>query len=150
MPQVSKSVLVPYSAETMFSLVDAVERYPEFLPWCSGTEVHSRTALQTVATINIRYAGVAQSFTTENAKEGVAWMRIKLRDGPFKSLEGAWHFQSLAAGACKIELELDYAFANGLLERSIGPVFGVIAATMMDRFVSRADALYGAGAKIVT
>jgi ribosome-associated toxin RatA of RatAB toxin-antitoxin module len=144
MPQVSKSVLVPYSAETMFSLVDAVERYPEFLPWCNSTEVHSRDALQTVATINIRYAGVAQSFTTENKKEGVTWMRINLRDGPFKTLRGAWRFQSLAVAACKVELELEYTFANSLLERAVGPVFGMIAETMMDRFVARADALYSA------
>ena len=146
MPQVSKSVLVPYSAETMFALVDAVERYPEFLPWCSATEVHLRDALQTVATINIRYAGVAQSFTTENEKEGVTWMRINLRDGPFKTLRGAWHFRALSALACKVELELEYTFANSLLERAVGPVFGMIAETMMDRFVARADALYGAGA----
>ena len=143
MPQVSKSVLVPYSAETMFALVDAVERYPEFLPWCSATEVHLRDALQTVATINIRYAGVAQSFTTKNEKEGVTWMRINLRDGPFKTLSGAWHFQSLSAAACKVELDLEYAFANSLLERAMGSVFGMIAETMMDRFVSRADTLYG-------
>jgi ribosome-associated toxin RatA of RatAB toxin-antitoxin module len=150
MPKVSKSVLVPYSAEIMFALVDAVERYPEFLPWCSSTEVRLRNALQTVATINIRYAGVAQSFTTENDKEGLTVMRIKLRDGPFKSLEGAWHFQSLAASACKIQFDLEYTFANNLLERAVGPVFGMIAATMMDRFVSRADALYGTNAKMAT
>jgi ribosome-associated toxin RatA of RatAB toxin-antitoxin module len=149
MSQVAKSVLVPYSAETMFALVDAVERYPEFLPWCSSTEVHSRDALQTVATINIRYAGVAQSFTTENEKEGVTWMRINLRDGPFKTLRGAWHFRVLSATACKVELELEYTFANNLLERAVGPVFGMIAETMMDRFVARADALYGANVSVV-
>jgi ribosome-associated toxin RatA of RatAB toxin-antitoxin module len=149
MPQVSKSVLVPYSAETMFALVDAVERYPEFLPWCSGTQVHSRDELQTVATINIRYAGVAQSFTTENEKEGVAWMRIQLRDGPFKTLRGAWHFRVLSAAACKVELELEYTFANNLLERAVGPVFGMIAETMMDRFVARAETLYGTNLSVV-
>ena len=105
--------------------------------------MHLRDVLQTVATINIRYAGVAQSFTTENEKEGVTLMRINLRDGPFKTLNGAWHFQSLSATACKVELDLEYAFANSLLERAMGSVFGMIAETMMDRFVSRADTLYG-------
>ena len=146
MSQVAKSVLVPYSAETMFALVDAVERYPEFLPWCSGTEVVSRDDVKTVATIHIRYAGVAQSFTTENTKEGVEWMRIQLKDGPFKTLRGAWHFQPLSASACKVELELEYTFANSLLERAVGPVFGMIAETMMDRFVSRAESLHVANA----
>lgn len=142
MSQVSKSVLVPYSAETMFKLVDDVERYPQFLPWCSGTHVISRDPLETIATIHIRYAGVAKSFTTENKKEGLECMRIQLRDGPFKTLRGAWYFQTLSATACKVKLDLEYTFANGLLERAVGPVFGMIAETMMDRFVSRADALF--------
>ena len=142
MSQVAKSVLVPYSAEMMFALVDAVERYPEFLPWCSRTEVLKRDSALTVGTIHIRYAGVSQSFTTENRKEGVEWMRLSLRDGPFKSLSGAWHFAALSEKACKVELNLDYTFSNTLLERAVGPVFGMIAETMIDRFVSRADALY--------
>ncbi|MHB8849420.1 MAG: type II toxin-antitoxin system RatA family toxin, partial [Burkholderiales bacterium] len=39
MALVNKSVLVAHSARQMFDLVDKVEEYPEFLPWCSGSEV---------------------------------------------------------------------------------------------------------------
>lgn len=141
MPKVVKSVLVPHSAEMMFDLVDAVENYPEFLPWCGGTTVLVRDATQTIATIDIRYAGVSQSFTTLNTKEPHEWMYLSLRDGPFKQLQGHWHFVVLADDACKVELQLDYTFANIVLEHTIGPVFGMIADTMIDRFVSRAEAL---------
>jgi ribosome-associated toxin RatA of RatAB toxin-antitoxin module len=147
MPQVAKSVLVPYSAEAMFALVDAVERYPEFLPWCGGAKVHARDDVHTIATLDIRYAGVTQSFTTENTKTGTEQMSLKLRDGPFKDLRGAWRFHSLAAHGCKVSLDLEYAFQNTLLEHTIGPVFGVIADTMIDRFVARADALHAASLK---
>jgi coenzyme Q-binding protein COQ10 len=34
--------LLPYSADLMFSIVADVERYPEFLPWCTGLRVLSR------------------------------------------------------------------------------------------------------------
>jgi len=141
MPKVAKFVLVPHAAEMMFELVDSVERYPEFLPWCGGTRVLARDAAQTIATIDIRYAGVAQSFTTINTKEKNEWMRLSLRDGPFKQLQGHWHFVALAADACKVELQLNYTFTNMLLEHTFGPVFGMIADTMMDRFVARAEAL---------
>ncbi len=141
MPQVAKSVLVPYSVATMFALVDAVERYPEFLPWCGGASVQVKDAVHTIATLQIRYAGVAQSFTTENTKVGNTEMRIELRDGPFKALNGAWRFRALGEG-CKVSLELNYTFQNALLEAAIGPVFGMIADTMIDRFVMRADVLH--------
>jgi ribosome-associated toxin RatA of RatAB toxin-antitoxin module len=141
MPRVEKSVLVAHSAATMFRLVDDVESYPIFLPWCGGSRVIERTDTLTVAAIDIRYAGVAQSFTTENTKQANEWMQLKLREGPFRSLTGSWHFVALAPEATKVSLLLDYQFANALLEAAVGPVFGKIADTMIDRFVARADAL---------
>lgn len=145
MSRVEKSALVPYSAANMFALVDDVERYPAFLPWCGGAEVLERDAVKTVATIHIHYLGIRQSFTTENTKVDNLEMKIKLLDGPFEHLDGVWRFQALETSACKIIFILDYGFANTLLEAAIGPVFGVIANTMIDRFVARADTLYGTG-----
>lgn len=143
MPHVEKTALVPYADADMFALVDAVERYPEFLPWCGGTALIERSDMFTVATIQIDYRGIRQSFTTENAKQAPSEMRMKLRDGPFSRLDGAWRFQALSARACKVSLMLDYGFANALLEKAVGPVFGVIANTMIERFVERADKVYG-------
>lgn len=143
MPHVEKSALVPYADARMFALVDAVESYPEFLPWCGGSELIERSAELTVATIYIDYRGIRQSFTTANTKLGQSEMQMTLRDGPFSRLDGTWRFQALSAEACKVTLTLDYGFANALLEKAIGPVFGVIANTMIERFVARADALYG-------
>lgn len=42
MAMVEKSVLITHSAQEMFDLVDAVEDYPAFLPWCSETRVDYR------------------------------------------------------------------------------------------------------------
>lgn len=145
MPQVEKSVLVPHPASTMFALVDDIERYPEFLPWCGGARIVRREDSVTVATMTIRYAGAIQSFTTENIREGEEWLHLKLVDGPFHDLAGHWRFRALSEAGCKVEFALKYRFANALLEKAIGPVFNMIADTMVDRFVARADALAGRG-----
>lgn len=143
MSRVDKSVIVPHTAEQMFLLVDDVARYPQFLPWCGGAEVIEQNDERTVATIFIDYMGLKQSFTTENRKHGQRGMDLRLREGPFKRLEGTWRFHALGEDACKVELSLDYSFANALLEAAVGPVFGMIAATMMERFVARAEKIYG-------
>lgn len=143
MPLVQKSALVAHSATRMFALVDEVERYPEFLPWCGGTRLLVRDALTTVATIEINYHGIRQAFTTANTKQGTESMQISLRDGPFRELAGEWRFTALSSTACKVLLRLDYSFANAVLETAVGPVFGMIANTMIERFVARADVLYG-------
>lgn len=141
MAHVLKSVLVTHSAEQMFDLVDAVETYPQFLPWCGGSTVISRDETHTEARIDIRYKGVAQSFSTRNAKERPTLMTLTLVDGPFESLTGSWRFTPLTEAACKVEFQLDYRFGNSMVEAVIGPVMSMIAETFVERFVARADAL---------
>ncbi len=127
----------------MFDLVDEVERYPEFLPWCSGTKVLARDAQRTRATVMINYYGVKQRFTTENAKVPPTEMSIRLVEGPFRVLDGSWRFRALKEDACKIEFVLRYEFSSRLLEKLVGPVFGDIANTLVEAFIQRARQVYG-------
>jgi ribosome-associated toxin RatA of RatAB toxin-antitoxin module len=143
MAEVVKTVLVPYSAEEMFVLVDGVESYPQFLPWCGGTELHLRDDVTTEATIHIHYLQVKQHFTTQNSKRHPEEMIIRLKSGPFRKLEGSWHFKSLSKEACKIEFVMHYEFSSGLLEKVLGPVFGMLTNNMVDAFVRRAEQVYG-------
>lgn len=143
MPVVEKSVLVGHSAQQMFALVDAIEAYPQFLPWCSGTEVLHRDDERTRATLHVNYHGAKQSFTTENAKAPPGRMIVRLVQGPFRILDGEWRFNALAEQACKVEFRLHYEFASRFLEMLVGPVFSYIANTMVDAFVKRADDLHG-------
>ena len=143
MSTVLKSLLIEHSSQQMFDLVDDVESYPEFLPWCSQTQVRFRDDKKTVATLHIKYHSVKSHFTTENEKENPLRMTIKLVDGPFRQLEGTWTFRALAENACKIELQLSYEFSSRLFEKIIGSIFGQIANTFVDAFVKRADVVYG-------
>lgn len=142
MRRIDKSVLIEHSAEQMFALVDAVEEYPQFLPWCGGTEVKWRDEQVTVATIYIDYHHVKQSFTTENTKQRPLSIDMKLVDGPFRHLDGRFRLTELAPGACKVEFQLEYQFSNKLLELVIGPVFSHIADTFVEAFIVRANKIY--------
>jgi len=139
MISIKKSALVLYSREEMFNLVDSVEDYPNFLPWCGGTEVIKKSTKITKASIKINYRGVKQTFTTENNKSSPEKMVIKLINGPFKELSGEWRFKALDKNACRIELELHYQFNNIILEKLISPVFNIIANTFIDNFVKEAN-----------
>ena len=142
MNKVEKTVLVMHSAEQMYALVDAVEDYPKFLPWCGGVDLLERTEASTSATLHINYHGLKQSFTTQNSKVSPSSMVIELKNGPFKHLDGSWHFIELQENACKIEFKLNYQFANIFLEKLIAPVFNYIATTFVDGFVARANKIY--------
>lgn len=142
MAAVKKSVLIEFTPRQMFDLVDQVELYPQFLPWCGGTELLARDERITAARLHINYHGIKAHFSTENAKEAPSWMEIRLKDGPFRHLEGMWRFTPLGDTACKVEFALHYEFASKLLEKAVGPVFSHIANTFVDSFVKRAEQLY--------
>ena len=95
------------------------------------------------ARIDIDYHGVKAHFTTDNANVPAERIVITLKDGPFKQLSGEWRFRTLAEDACKVEFELAYEFASGVIETFVGPVFNHIAGTFIDAFVRRAEKLYG-------
>ena len=143
MAVVHKTVLLSYSAAQMFALVDKVEDYPAFLPWCGGVVVKERGPDRLVAAISINYRGVKQSFTTENINNPPTSMQVKLVEGPFKQLDGQWNFKVLREDACKIEFALHYEFSSKILEKLIGPVFGVIANSFVESFCKRAEEVYG-------
>jgi ribosome-associated toxin RatA of RatAB toxin-antitoxin module len=127
----------------MFDLVAKIEDYPKFLPWCGGVEIRERNGNTVVASVGINYHGVKQSFTTSNENTPPDQIKMKLVDGPFKCLDGVWTFKALREDACKIELDLRYEFSSGLLDKLVGPVFGMIANSMVDSFCKRAETVYG-------
>ena len=139
MVYVEKTVLVHHSAAQMFNLVDDVEHYKAFLPWCGGVDLIERSEATTTATLHIDFHGLKQQFTTQNEKRFPDAMDMKLKDGPFKHFEGNWRFTPLSEDACKIEFHLEYEFSSALLSQLISPVFSQIANTFVDSFVTRAD-----------
>jgi ribosome-associated toxin RatA of RatAB toxin-antitoxin module len=146
MATIRKSVIVDHGASAMFALVDAVEDYPRFLPWCAGVELLARTPEITQARIAIDYRGVKTAIATVNRKQEPDWMQLEFAEGPFERFHGHWRFHSLGQAGCRVEFELDYAFAGRVIDALLAPVIGDILETLVDRFVERADALRAAAA----
>ena len=141
MPTVRKSVIVARPAEAMFALVEDVERYPEFLPWCAATHVYERTEHVIRARLDVAYRGLRTHVTTRNGKEAPRRMTLELEDGPFHHFHGEWRFTPIGEGGCRVELTLDYKLASAALQALLGRVFDYVADTLVERFVERAESL---------
>ncbi len=153
MHTIARSALVRHSVEDMFSLVDDIESYPLFLPWCSASAVLARSEREVVAQVGIAFRGVRKSFTTRNRLLPGEKIEMELVDGPFSELSGIWAFTPLAQspaqsrGGCRISLDLRFDFSNAVVGKIVGPVFARIADSLVDSFVQRADRLYGGGGR---
>lgn len=143
MPLVNRSALVPYRAEQMYALVDDIEQYPAFLPWCRSAREWSRTDDEVKATLELQQGPVQKTFTTCNRLQRNKMIEMRLVEGPFHHLEGFWRFVDLGGEASRVSLDLEYEFSSRLLKMAIGPIFGQIANTLVDAFCKRAIELYG-------
>jgi ribosome-associated toxin RatA of RatAB toxin-antitoxin module len=142
MPSVKRSALVPYSAARMYALVNDIESYPRFLPWCRTTRIISRTEDEVRATIEMQKGALRKSFTTLNRLQPDKMMEVRLVEGPFRRLEGFWRFDALRPDACKVSLDLEFEFAGPVVSRVVGPVFHQIANSLVDAFCRRAVDVY--------
>jgi ribosome-associated toxin RatA of RatAB toxin-antitoxin module len=143
MTVVQKSALVKFSAQCMFQLVDDIEAYPDFLPWCSGSRIISRKADVVEAELQISKGGFKKSFATRNRIDAGGRIYMSLIDGPFSYLEGVWNFLPLREDASKISLELEFEMSGLLANLAFGTVFNQICNTMVSSFTQRARQLYG-------
>lgn len=143
MTQVNRSALVLHTAQEMFDLIKDVRRYPQFLPWCAGTEVIRETEDTLEATLHLAKGGLKYSFTTRNRLDRPGRMELALVKGPFKSLTGVWTFTPLSDEASKVELNMHFEFSGKLTGMAMSKVFNSVATTLVDAFVSRADEIYG-------
>ncbi|MCE3044517.1 type II toxin-antitoxin system RatA family toxin [Legionella sp. 16cNR16C] len=138
---VQKSRIVKFSCEQMYTLVNEVEHYAEFLPYCSQSIIHHRDADEVQATLVISAAGMNKSFTTRNRLQANKMIEIRLVDGPFSHLEGFWRFDEVPEG-CKISFDLEFEFAGRMFSMLLGPIFEQITNKMVDAFCDRAENLY--------
>ncbi len=138
---VRRARTVSYSCEQMYGLVNDVEHYAEFLPYCSESKVHHRNEDEVQATLVIGAAGMSKSFTTRNLLQANKMIEIRLVDGPFSRLEGFWRFDEVDEG-CRISFDLEFEF-SGILAMLLGPVFDQVTDKMVDAFCDRAETVYG-------
>jgi len=151
MRRVHKSVLLWYSPREMYDLVTAVDQYPRFLPWCERVDVLQSEGDIVTARLHMAFSGVRHAITTRNRHVPTRSVLLQLVDGPFSLLDGLWQFEPIGdAGngvgdeqACRIEFEMNYAFSSKPLEAVLSPVFDKVADTLVDRFVQRAEQVYG-------
>jgi ribosome-associated toxin RatA of RatAB toxin-antitoxin module len=140
---VKKSALVLYSAAEMYNLVNDIESYPQFLPWCRSSSVVLCGEDELRATIEMAKGAMHKTFTTSNRMQKHKMIDIRLLEGPFQRLEGYWRFEPLRADACKVSLDMEFEFSSALLRKVVEPVFKQIANSLVDAFCKRAVDLYG-------
>jgi ribosome-associated toxin RatA of RatAB toxin-antitoxin module len=138
MREVKRSALVNRPPAELFALINDIDSYPQFLPWCTHARVESRSAAQIIATIGVRQGALQAEFTTRNTLEPERSIRMQLLSGPFRTLEGEWRLTPIEASGCRVDLAMRFAFRNPITALVFEPKFAATIGTLVDAFVARA------------
>lgn len=142
MPTHAESRLVPYQPEQMFDLVADIGKYPQFLPWCVGSKVKSRSPAEEVADLTIGFGPFRESFTSRVVLDRPGQVRVRYENGPFRYLNNQWKFTPDPRG-CRVDFFVEFEFSSRMLQAAIGVVFNEAVRRMVKAFLKRAQDVYG-------
>ena len=142
MRKISRSAIVPYSNRQMYTLVEDVESYPDFLPWCSAATLHWRDGDELEGSVEMNRAGLKRRFRTRNRMRQDEAIELTLVEGPFSHLSGTWGFKALGEAGCKVSLDVEFEVRSRTTDRLLGRYFEEICNSLVDAFVRRAEQMY--------
>jgi ribosome-associated toxin RatA of RatAB toxin-antitoxin module len=137
MREVKRSALVAQPPSRLFALINDIESYPRFLPWCTRARVESRSEREIVATVGVKRGPFNGEFTTRNELEPDRRILMHLVSGPFSTLEGQWLLTPIGADGCRVELTMRFAFKSALSGMLFEHQFAETVGSLVDAFVSR-------------
>ena len=138
MREVKRSALVSKPPAVLFALINDIESYPQFLPWCTHSRVQSRSEREIIATVGVKRGPLQGEFTTRNELEPDRRILMHLVSGPFRTLEGEWLLTPIGADGCRAELTMKFSFKNPLTAILFEQTFAETAVSLVDAFVIRA------------
>jgi coenzyme Q-binding protein COQ10 len=144
MPTHREKRILPYTPDQLFDLVGDIDKYPEFLPWCSYARIISRDGGHIVAELTIGYRRIRERFVSDvHLDEKNKTIHVSYISGPLKALRNEWSFTSVGKKKTQIDFYVHFEFSNPLLAVMMNMFFNVAFLQMVSSFEKRAAKIYG-------
>lgn len=142
MPTHAEQKILPYTPDQLFDLVAGVEKYPEFLPWCSASRITKREGDMFYADLVIGYQMFREKFSSRVTALKPDHIHVEYLDGPMKTLSNHWRFIDQGDGTTLIDFYVDFEFKNKMFQNFIEMFFNKAVKKMVAAFESRAKEIY--------
>ena len=138
MNYIKKKESINVEVQTIFNLINQVDKYSDFLPWCKKSKIISDTNNVIIGVITVSKNFSDWTFTTKNNYIKNKKINLRLVDGPFSHLNGCWNFSEIDKNNTLIDFNLEYEFSNKMIALTLKPVFSSIMLSILDSFISEA------------
>ena len=137
------SRIMQYNAELVKNIVMDIEKYPEFIPWCSKAIILSRNEKFFTAELFIKFHGFKESYVskiTNSRSENQYNIEAIAISGPFKLLHNIWRIKPINDVA-QVDFSIDFTFKSKILDKVMGMLFSLATAKIIGAFEARAAKL---------
>ena len=146
MPTASIKKIIPCSKENLIKMVLDIEKYPEFVPWCLNSKIHTKNdkgdKVEIIADLTI-----GKSFFNETYKSFVIYDKLSdsidvtNMDGPLKHLKNKWFFKKRGKNS-EVDFFVDFELKNKILNLLMIKSFDIGLKKIADAFEKRAIKLF--------
>lgn len=146
----NKTYRSDFSPKKLFDLVMDIEKYPEFIPWCTKAKIlGSQKPNVITAELNANFAGISEKYSSRvesippQSQNSSAKINTFIISGPFKHLHSKWNFTfDKKQNKTKVEFYIEFEFSSKILQMMIGKIFENASMKMLSAFEARAKQIY--------
>ena len=138
--------IIPCKKKQLIEMVLYIEKYPEFVPWCLNSKIHSKNdkvdKIEITADLTI-----GKSFFNETYKSFIIYnksadsIHVTNIEGPLKHLENKWFFQQ-KGNSSEIDFYVDFELKNKILNMLMTKSFDIGLKKIANAFEKRAIDLF--------
>ena len=138
--KIKKEAIILEDIEKVFNIVNRVDLYKNFVPYCVDSIIITEENNQMKARLDFNIKGLKTTFTTQNIIKNNKIIQMKLVDGPFKYLDGEWKFTEIDDKTL-IELKINYEVQSKIIDYTISKSLEKIMDYLVKAFVSESKKL---------
>ena len=135
-----KEVIINHSAKKLYDIVLDIEKYPEFIPWCSEVRIISKTNKKIISDLLIKYKYFKKTFTSDvRFDPNSLIINVNYIEGPLKNLQNQWRFEIMQDKKTRVHFLIKFEFNNFIYQKISEIFFDLIENEMIKSFKKRAD-----------
>ena len=130
-----------HKAIDLYNIVLDIEKYQDYIPWCTKIEILNRKKNEIKANMIVNYKLFPQQKFSSNVFFNLDKLLIntKYLEGPLKDLNTFWEFQNIQNNKSKIIFSVKFEFKNFIHQKIAEFFFPLIEKKMINSFVKRAN-----------
>ena len=141
MKQSYQEIELKHKAIDLYKIVLDIEKYPDYIPWCSKIEILKRANNEINAIMVVNYKFFPSQKFTSNVTFDLDKLFVKTKyvDGPLKDLDTMWEFKDIKKNTSKILFTIQFEFKNFFHQKFAELFFPLVENKMIESFIKRAD-----------